>query len=77
MLRCETNSRTEYGNLFGIKDPNSDLTSGFSNNKALDHDAFRVREFLAKFITKVDHPLYSPELITCDLGLFPKLRKVA
>jgi hypothetical protein len=30
-IRCETNSRrTEYGKLFGGKDPNCGLTSGFS-----------------------------------------------
>jgi hypothetical protein len=30
-IRCESNSRRiEYGDLFGGKDPNSGLTSGFS-----------------------------------------------
>jgi hypothetical protein len=46
--RCETISRRiEYGNLFGRKDMNSGLTSGF-HDIALAHDALRVCEFLAK-----------------------------
>jgi len=39
------------------------------------HDAFRVREFLAKnSITKMGHPPYSPDLAPCDFWLFPKLK---
>jgi histone-lysine N-methyltransferase SETMAR len=39
------------------------------------HDALRVGEFLAKkSITKMDHPLYSPDLAPCDFWLFPKLK---
>jgi len=38
------------------------------------HDAVRVHGFLAKnFITKMDHPPYSPDLAPCDFWLFPKL----
>jgi hypothetical protein len=40
------------------------------------HDALRVREFLAKkSVTKMDRPLYSPDLAPCDFWLFPKLKK--
>jgi hypothetical protein len=40
------------------------------------HGASRVREFLAKkSITKIVHPLYSPDLGPCDFWLFPKLKK--
>jgi hypothetical protein len=35
----------------------------------------RVGEFLAKkSITKMDHPLYSPDLAPCNFWLFPKLK---
>jgi len=38
-------------------------------------DALRFCEFLAKnFITKMDHPRYSPDLATCDFWLFPELK---
>jgi len=47
----------------------------FHHNNALVHNAFRVREFLAKnSITKMDHPPYSPDLAPCDFWLFPKLK---
>ena len=39
------------------------------------HDALKFREFLAKnYITKMDHPPYSPDLAPCDFCLFPKLK---
>jgi hypothetical protein len=35
----------------------------------------RVCEFLAKkYIAKIDHPPYSPDLAHCDLWIFPKLK---
>jgi histone-lysine N-methyltransferase SETMAR len=37
-------------------------------------DALRVRKFLAKKITKMDQPPYSPDLAPCDFWLFPKLK---
>jgi hypothetical protein len=41
------------------------------------HDALRFREFLAKkFITKMGHPLYSPDLAPCNFWHFPKLKRV-
>jgi hypothetical protein len=42
----------------------------------LAYDALRVGEFLAKkFITKMDHPHYSPDLVPCNFCHFPKLKK--
>jgi hypothetical protein len=42
---------------------------------APEHDALRVREFLPKkFLRKMDHPPYSPDLAPCDFWLFPKLK---
>jgi histone-lysine N-methyltransferase SETMAR len=39
------------------------------------HDALAVREFLVKkWIMKLDHPPYSPDLAPCDFLLFPKLK---
>jgi len=46
------------------------------HDSALAHDVLRVCEFLAKnSITKMDHPLYSPDLAPCDFWFFPKLKK--
>jgi histone-lysine N-methyltransferase SETMAR len=40
------------------------------------HDVLRVREFLTKnSVTKMDHPLYSPDLAPCNFSLFLKLKK--
>jgi histone-lysine N-methyltransferase SETMAR len=45
------------------------------HNNVLAHDALRVREFLAKnFITKMNHPPYSPDLTPCNFWLFSKLK---
>jgi len=45
------------------------------HDNAPAHDALRVRKFLAKnYITKMDHPPYSPDLAPCDFWLFPKLK---
>jgi hypothetical protein len=45
------------------------------HDNAPAHDVLRVREFLAKkFITKMDHPPFSPDLAPCDFWLFPKLK---
>jgi hypothetical protein len=45
------------------------------HDTALAHEALAFREFLAKkSITKLDHPLYSPDLASCDFWLFPKLK---
>jgi hypothetical protein len=45
------------------------------HDNALAHDAFALREFLAKkSIMKLDHPPYSPDLAPWDFWLFPKLK---
>jgi transposase len=39
------------------------------------HTSIAVREFLAQnSITKLPHPLYSPDLALCDFFSFPKLK---
>jgi hypothetical protein len=39
------------------------------------HDALKICVFLAKkFITETDHPLYSPDLASCDFWLFLLLK---
>ena len=39
------------------------------------HDPWGIHKFLAKkSITKMNHPLYSPDLAPSGLGLFPKLK---
>jgi histone-lysine N-methyltransferase SETMAR len=59
--------------MFGGKDPDSGLSTMTLPHA---HDALRVREFLDKnSVTKMDHPLYSPDLAPCDFWLFPKLKK--
>jgi hypothetical protein len=50
-----------YGHLFGGKDPNS----GLYHDNAPAHDTFLAK----KSITKLDHPLYSPDLVPCDFWL--------
>jgi hypothetical protein len=45
------------------------------HDSALAHDALTVWEFLAKkFIMKLDHPPYSPDLAPSDFWLFPELK---
>jgi hypothetical protein len=45
------------------------------HDNAPAHDALRVCELLAKkFITKMNRPLYSPDIAPCDIWLFPKLK---
>jgi hypothetical protein len=47
------------------------------HDSAPAHDELRVCEFLAKkFITKMDHPPYSPDLAHCDFWLLKNLRKM-
>jgi hypothetical protein len=42
------------------------------HDSAPAHDALRVCEFMAKkAITKMDHPLYSPDLAPYNFWLFP------
>jgi hypothetical protein len=44
------------------------------HDNAPAHDALSVRQFLAKkSITKMDHPLYSPDLASCDFWPFIKI----
>jgi hypothetical protein len=44
--------------------------------QSLTHSALSVREFLAKNMTVVPHPPYSPDLVPCDIFPFPKLNMV-
>jgi hypothetical protein len=45
------------------------------HDNAPAHDALRFCEFLAlKFIIKIDHPSYSPDLAPCNSWFFPKLQ---
>jgi histone-lysine N-methyltransferase SETMAR len=45
------------------------------HDNAPAHDALRVRGFLVKnSITKLDPPLYLPDLAPCDFWLLPKLK---
>jgi histone-lysine N-methyltransferase SETMAR len=45
------------------------------HDSALEHDALRFREFLAKKpIAKMNHRPYSSNLAPCDFWRFPKLK---
>ena len=74
--QCYLEVLTKLRSVFGGKDPDSGLISGFSTmTMPHAHDALRFREFLAKnSITKMDDPSYSPDLAPCDFWLFPKLK---
>jgi len=45
------------------------------HNNAVVHSSFKVSQFLAKNnMTVIPHPPYSPDLVPCDVFLFPKLK---
>ena len=44
------------------------------HDNAPAHRSFKVSQFLAKNMTVVPHPPYSPDLAPCDFFLFPKLK---
>ena len=47
----------------------------FHQDSVLIHNSILVREYLTKMgIKTVPHPSYSPDLASCDIYLFPKLR---
>jgi len=47
------------------------------NDNAPAHKALSVKQFVAqKFITEMEHPLYSPDLALNDFWLFPKIKYV-
>jgi len=44
------------------------------HDNAPAHRSFNVSQFLAKNMTVIPHPPYSPNLAPCDFFLFPKLK---
>lgn len=48
------------------------------HNNATAHDAIGIQELLSKnLILKLDHPLYSPDLTSCELWVFTKLKSTS
>jgi hypothetical protein len=45
------------------------------HDNALSHTSVLTQQFLAKQeIAVIHHPLYSPDLASCDFFLFPKMK---
>jgi hypothetical protein len=74
--QCYLEWLTKLRNLFGGRVPKSGLSNGFSTMILPPaRDVLRVREFLPeKSITRMDYPLYSPDLTPCEFWLFPELK---
>jgi hypothetical protein len=67
----------DYGNLLGAKDPNSDLTSGFSTMPMPLHIMSYefANSWLRNPLQKMNHPPYSLDLAPAIFG-FPNLKKI-
>jgi len=44
------------------------------DDNAPAHTAMSVQQFLAKNMTVIPHPPYSPDLAPCDFFLFPRMK---